>query len=388
MRLLHAQQALVGFAACIPAFTVRDSPLNGTTTASLDLPPANTASTSAEPEPEFPTSRQHRPHLEVSESGFDRAAATKDATRSGSNAQTTRPAQPDIGSIIQSFLTTALTVGVSQPSDSIEKSDEGWTIATPTPEAGPHFEASTDGFGHATNHDFSRPQVTAPGRGVTPLPYVHIPIVTPPPAITQGGLTLQPVPVTSVRVTTVDGRPTTLEAAINYHYVAGSDAIPIGAPRTINDVVVAISIDAAGSTVLAMGDLTTTLPAPVRGAQATQALALSTTAVDGTTKYILAGQTLAPGQAITIGNVPISIGTIDGGATVLVMGDVSTTFGAAWPAVTDFSASAPAQPGVQSGSARDGQSAASTSANRGAPRKIGWLLTKFVGVAAFVQPLV
>jgi hypothetical protein len=338
--------------------------------------------------PELPQSRQHRPHLEVSESGFERAPATKDVTKSGSNAQTARPGQPDIGSIIQSFLTTALTVVAPKPSGHIEKSEDGWIIATPTPEAGPHFEVSTDGFGHSPTHEFQIPQVTAPGPKITPRPYVHIPVVTPPPAITQGGLILQPVPVTSVRVTTIDGRPTTLDAAIDYRYVAGSNTIEVGAPQTINNVVVAMSVDAVGSTILAVGDLTTTLPPPVRGSQATQAVALSTTLIDGTTKYILAGQTLAPGQAITVGNVPISIGTVDGGSTVLVMGSVSTTFSPAGPAMTDFAASAPARPGVQSGNGGGGQPAATTSSNDGAPRKMGWGLAKMVAVAAFVQPLV
>jgi hypothetical protein len=85
-----------------------------------------------------------------------------------------------------------------------------------------------------------------------------------------------------------------------------------------------------------------------------------------------------------VGNVPISLGTVDGGATVLVMGDVSTTFSAPGPGMTDFSASAPARPGVQTGSGRDGGDATTTSKSGGAMREMGWGVA---ALAACVQAL-
>jgi hypothetical protein len=314
----------------------------------------------------------------------------------GRNAASTTvvPSPPDIGSVIQSFLTTALT-GMPVPSVHIEKSEDGWVEATPNPTilssfaAGPHWEISTNGFGQPTDQGVPGPQVTA-GSKVTSPPLVPIPVVTPPPAITQGGLTLQPVPVTSVRVTTVDGKPTTVEATINYRYVVGSATIPIGTPTTINNVVVAMSVDGSGSTVLVAGEHTTTLAPPAQSNHASenpQAIAITTTVVGGTTNYILAGQTLAPGQAITVGNVPISIGT-RGGSTVLVMGDVTTTF-AAGPTTRDGSVSAAPTPGVGSGDGR-GRDATITSArsNASSVRTSSWVLTRLVAIAAFIRPLV
>jgi hypothetical protein len=286
------------------------------------------------------------------------------------------------------------------PSIHLEKSEDGWQEASQSlviqtgGQHAPMIEVTANGWAIPTAAVVPpsyTPQVSSPMGWATPLvsspQVVFLPQVTPPPAITQGGITLRPVPVTSVRVTTVDGKPTTVEALINYRYVAGSVTLQDGKPMTINNIVVALSINSAGSTVLVAGDQTTTMPPPDRGNQAGQttgtssAVTISTTVIEGTTKYVLAGQTLAPGQAITVGGIPISIGTRDG-STVLVMGGSTTTFAGGPTTTSDFGASAAATPGVN---------AATTSAKAGsAPssRTISRLLTKLIGLAVLAQPFI
>jgi hypothetical protein len=377
------------------------APLNQTTIASPDA-------TSTEPswtEPEIETytpSRNYRPHPEASATGFDELPTTTTMLR---NDHTTA-APPDIGSIIQSFLTTAMPVAPA-PSVHTEQSQDGWLEVTPQPPTGsttpaihgPHMEISTDGFGDPTTRVVpapdNGPQVTTPVAQTTPPPYVPIPVVTPPPAITQGGLTLSPIPVTSIRVTTISGVPTTVEATVNYRYVIGSSTLALNTPTTINNIVVALSLDSSGSTVLIAGDQTTTLPAPPRAPQqaltASQQLSnlqISTTVVQGTTQYILAGQTLAPGQAITVGNIPISLGTNAQDSTVLVVGDVTTTLpgsddrprSTSSPSSGGASSTATATTGIGGGtgsSNRPGTTSSATTSS-GEPRSravMSWLLT-------------
>jgi hypothetical protein len=334
-------------------------------------------------------SRQLRPHPEIPATGFFDATTTAPVR----SEHTTAP--PDIGSIIQSFLGTTVIPAV--PSVHFERSEDGWEVVVPSPTRvhGPHMEISTDGFDqptHAAPAPNNQPQIT--DEPVTSQPYVPVPVpaVTPPPAITQGGVTLHPVPVTSVRVTTVDGRPTTVDATVNYRYVVGSATLtPGSAPTTINNVVVALSLDPAGQTVLVADDLTTTLPAPApaRAAQASTAqnVQIATTLVDGTTQYIVAGQTLAPGVAITVGTVPISIGTA-GASTVLVMGDMTTTLPAAVSGPTTTSrkmwgatppSSVVTTPGVVPSSGPNNPSATTSSGERA---RMSWLFC--VGGALFL----
>jgi hypothetical protein len=308
------------------------------------------------------------------------------------NDHTTALPPPDIGSIIQSFLTTAIPAPA--PSVHTEVSESGWEVVTSRFHK-PHMEVSTDGFDQTTHvapAPDNRPQVTASGAQVTEPPYVPVPVpaVTPPPVITQGGVTLRPVAVTSVRVTNVDGKPTTVEATVNYRYVVGSATLTPGTPATINNVVVALSVDAAGKTVLVAGDTTTTLPAaPARAAQATTAaVQIATTVVEGTTKYVLAGQTLAPGQAITVGNIPISIGTAGASQTVLVMGDMTTTL-AAGPTTTlqeERGPSSAVTPGVGGGNGPNNPSATTKASGEASCRAaMSWRLivesALFLGLA-------
>jgi hypothetical protein len=311
---------------------------------------------------------------------------------------------PDVGSLIASFLTTAMPIAPVQTVH-LEQSETGWLeLITPGPgivsseAAGPHLEVSTDGFGHlitppAPNNP---PQVTQPGPGASVPPYVPIPVVTPPPAITQGGLTLTPVPVTSVRITTVDGKPTTVDAIVNFRYVVGSATLAVGTPTTIDNVPVALSIDRSGSTILVAGGQTTTLLAPARGGQGAaqassslQAVSISTTVIDGTTKYVLGGQTLAPGQAVTVGDIPLSIGT-SGSATVLVLGDFTTTLLASVPTTTarDSGGSTAPTPSIATATGPSKPAATSATAAAEALRPISRLLTRLVAFAALAQPFV
>lgn len=319
--------------------------------------------------------------------------------RDGPVATTTLLPPPDIGSIIQSFLTTALPA-IPIPTVHFEQSASGWIEASPRPgvpssaAAGPHFEVSTDNFGHPTVRPGDGPQVTRAGPGATTPPYVPIPVVTPPPAITQGGLVFQPVPVTSVRVTTIDGRPTTVDAIVNYEVVVGSATLAVGSPMTINNIVVALSINPSGSTVLIAGGQTATLPPPTRGtpgAQASgglQAVSITTTVIQGTTQYILAGQTLAPEQAVAVGDIPISIG-LSGGSTVLVMGDKTTTLASA-PASTglEWGPSSAPTPGVVTGDAPIRPAATSAQAGADVSHPMSWVWMRLIAIAALLQPFV
>jgi hypothetical protein len=370
-------------------------------TTTIALNPTKSDSSWEDTELETPTqSKFFKPHLESQANGFDLPVTTT-MVRNGDDASTTKPPQPDIGSIIQSFLTTAMPMA-PLPSVHVEKSEDGWQEASQdmsirtSDQHQPIIEVTVDGFALVTTAAI--PQVTSPIARATPqfLDPQGIPLaqVTPPPIITHDGITLRPVPVTRVRVTTVDGKPTTVEALVNYRYVVGSATLQIGTPTTINNVVVALSVNPAGSTILVAGDQTTTLPPPARWNQAgqatgsSQAVKISTTVIDGTTKYVLAGQTLAPGQAVTVGDIPISIGTQDG-STVLVMGDITTTFAGGPKTMTiDWGTSAAATPGSFTGNGNI--KPASTSAKAGAPssRATNQLLTGLLGLVALTQAFI
>lgn len=122
----------------------------------------------------------------------------------------------------------------------------------------------------------------------------------------------------------------TTSEKVNFEIVVGSSTLGIGTTITVNNVAIGLTTDASGSTVFHAGDMTTTLPEPTAGevrtitADAPQGANVVTTIVSGTTKYILAGQTLAPGQPVTVGDTPVSI-TIISDKTVLYVGDKTTT---------------------------------------------------------------
>ena len=170
--------------------------------------------------------------------------------------------------------------------------------------------------------EYQPPMTTAPTKIITEYP--------PPPAVTHNGITIQPTAATRKSTITLPDGVLTMTESVEFQVAVGSSTLNIGTPVTVNNVVVGLTTDAAGSTVLHADDMTTTLPKPAAGAVRTVTedapgrLNIVTGVIDGTTKYIFAGQTLAPGQPVTIGDTPISIATSDG-KTVLYVGDKSTT---------------------------------------------------------------
>ncbi|KAH8712149.1 hypothetical protein GQ44DRAFT_762759 [Phaeosphaeriaceae sp. PMI808] len=345
MRIIHVQHVL-SFATHISAFILRDGIATGTVS-------------------QTETSRS-KPHFEGTQNGFDSVTTTTSTLHTLGNIRPTETRPPDVISIIQSFLSALPAPFLSIR---IEQSVDGWR------QYSPRIEVTADGFLQPTPTEISPDGFQPTGDLVNSFSRV-----TPPPAIIRSGITLQPVPVTSVKVTAVDGSPATVAAVVNYRYVVGSATLQIGTPMTINNVVVVLTIDAAGSTVLVAGDERTTLPPPARGEQITQPVTVSTTIVDGTVKYILAGQTLAPGQGVTVGGIPISIGTRDG-STILVMGNLTTTFDGGLMKTTAF------QPGASTAAT---SKLASTSTKAGAPSSgiMSQVLMSLLGLAAMIQQFI
>lgn len=271
-----------------------------------------------------------------------------------------------------------------------------------------HTEKSAPSFddaskGPATQSNDNRPPVqTAPGQAVTAgspqdnrpqatySPVAVPQISSPPIAVTLDGVVFEPTPVTSASVITVDGKPITTPV-VELHYRVGSSILPINSPMTVNNMPVAISINAAGSTVLIAGSTATTLPVLAPNIQAAQVSSgvgpaqISTVVADGTTKYVLAGQTLAPGQAVTIGDVPISF-TVKDGNTVLVMGSSTTTLTAPLSTTSDWGTSK-APPGVVNGNGNNRPVTTSSKAGADGMRRTHQLLAQLVGVAGVALPL-
>lgn len=275
----------------------------------------------------------------------------------------------DIGTIIQTLIPPFSTASRAWavPTVHAEDSASGWDEPTSTV----HHESSATGFGspsselahwensatgwEQTGHrDLSpetsryrtikvtddlwtknlRPSQTAAPAQVTNVPSKTITDYPPPPAITHDGVTVQPVAVTRQATVTLPDGLVTMTEQVEFQVAIGSSTLSMGSPVMINNIVFDVTTNAAGSTVLHAGDLTTTLPRPSAGEVRTVAddtparLNIVTSEVSGTTVYVLSGQTLAPGQPITIGNTPISI-TTSGGQTVLYVGDRTTTLPAA-----------------------------------------------------------
>lgn len=116
------------------------------------------------------------------------------------------------------------------------------------------------------------------------------------------------------------GEVTATAVVVNNQYVVGSSTLAPGKPTTIDGTVMVLTTNAAGSTVLVAGTVTTTLPAP----SPTSALAITTTVISGTTQYIINSQTLFPGHPINLDGTPMSI-IITAGTTILIVGEKTTT---------------------------------------------------------------
>jgi len=315
---------------------------------------------------------------------------------------------PDVGSVIASFLNTAKPVASSAAGIHFEHSADGWEELTQSQPAPSNVRPPPVGV---TRGGFSSPIAAAAPSNNLPLetnivsysrqpqvtiaPVDVVPQATPPPSITFNGVTLRPVPVTSVRVATMDGKPVTLSSVVNYRFVADAATLQVGVSTTINNVPIVLKVDSSGSAVLVAGDQTTTLPAQAQAAHQSQtissveAVKITTTVVEGTTKYVFSGQTLAPGQAITVNGVPISINVQDQ-STTLVIGNMTTTFvGGSFTTTTpEWGATSAATFGVpRSGGIRQ-STASSTNAGSEDRRATGSFLANLMGLAALVGPFV
>jgi hypothetical protein len=275
-------------------------------------------------------SRMPKVRAESSVDGFQ-DSTTSSINRNFKEPLSTSAIPQDIGSLIQSFLiNTDATSAMAMPTVHNEKSANGWQTDVEqdpsTPQTSrynkPHWEVTEDGLSQPT-----ATQISGVVRPVTTGSWYDAPPQnTPPPPLTQAGFTLQPVIVTSTKDTTAqDGQATTSEI-LDYQYVVDSKTLAINSPITVNNVVLALSTDTSGSTILVADGTTTTLPAPIPTQQQDVPTApqIATTVVQGTTMYVLAGQTLAPGQPVTVDGITMSINT-SGGSTVLAVGTVTTT---------------------------------------------------------------
>ena len=279
-------------------------------------------------------------HVESSVTGFETitGAETRQSASSISGV--------DIGPIIVTLFPPTTTYAV--PTVHPEEPVSDWGTDYPsysdvrTSSAGAHIEYSTTGWENSFVPPIPGPNEAQPTQQqppskpegdqptMTTAPTKIITEYPPPPAMTHNGITIQPTAVTrKSTITLPDGALKTTES-VEFQVAVGSSTLNIGTPITVDNITVDLTTDAAGSTVLRAGDMTTTLPKPAAGAVRTVTedtpgrLNIVTGVIDGTTKYIFAGQTLAPGQPVTIGDTPISIAASDG-ETVLYVGDKSTT---------------------------------------------------------------
>jgi hypothetical protein len=169
-------------------------------------------------------------------------------------------------------------------------------------------------------------------------------------------------------------------AVANNQYVVGSSTLTIGQIITSDGVVIALTTDATGATILIDGSTTATLAPPSSG------IAVQTTVISGTTMYVVGSQTLAPGQAITVNGTPMSI-TTSAGATILVVGDTTTTIaGSPTTLRTGFAGSnvavaTPVDPTAGSPSATE------TGKKSGAAHQKSWNAFAICGMGLFVSIL-
>lgn len=316
----------------------------------------------------------------------------------------------DIGTAIGDLITETDIERPPEKTVHWEETSPGWEDATstvhressatywPMPSSElAHFESSAKGWERTQNQESSKPQssryipvkvtddpwtknvkppqVTGSGSPVgrqpqvTTIPSKIITDFPPPAAVTYDGITIQPTAVTRrPTVTAPDGAVTTIDK-VEFQVAIGSSTLSVGTPITVNDVVVSLVTDTAGSTILHAGDLTTTLPEPTAGEVRTVAgdplsrLSIMTSVISGTTKYVLAGQTLAPGQPVTIGDTPISI-ALDGDKTVLFVGERTTTLAATESDIQTITDLASVRVGTEGTSASSGSASAEPTSTR------------------------
>lgn len=341
------------------------------------------------------TAAGSRVHVEVTASDFTTLPTTAE-DRGSENSIT----MIDIGTVIQSIVTSWAAL----PTVHFEKSASDWEKPTAVSSGIVHFESSANGWDNTVHQDPSIPQstlykpvevsddpwtkdvqtppTTVPGGPqanppqITTIPSKVITDFPTPPAITHDGITLRPIAVTRKLTVTLPGARLTTTEQVELQIVVGSSTLSIGAPLTVNNVVIGVTTDAAGSTILSAGDMTTTLPKPTAGevrtvaADTPEQLNIVTAVISGTTKYVLAGQTLAPGQPVTVGDTPISITTSDH-KTILFVGDVTTTLAAAESDIQSITDWASVSAGTQGTIANSNSASANpTSTRSGSSRSV------------------
>jgi hypothetical protein len=327
-----------------------------------------------------------RVHVEVTATDFDVTLPTV-TVRPDSKGSIT---MIDIGTIIQVIISSA----VAMPTVHVEKSADGWDKTNPqdpsTPESSRYrqIEVSDDSW----TKDLQTPQTTAQSEPqaaqppATTLPSKTITDFPPPPAITYDGVTIRPVAVTFKPTVVLEGGVLTTSDQVVFQVAVGSSTLSVGTPITINNMIVGVTVDAAGSTVVNAGDITTTLPKPVAGEVRTvavttpESIEIMTAVFGGTTKYIIDGQTLAPGQPVTIGDTPISI-TTSSGQTVLIVGNTTTTLAAAGSGVqtiTDWATASAATQGVVVNGISSRATSTSTRSDASTSQRINTVITGLV----------
>jgi hypothetical protein len=244
--------------------------------------------------------------------------------------------------MIVSFLETIASTTLAVPVPTVHDGSTMYGFETDTPsETGtpmyrrPHLESSADGFSEPNMsrslqipQPFSTQYLNEIPSQATRLP--AMPVITPP-AISHNGLTLRPVLATVTTPVTEDDGASAVSNMVGYQYVVDSVTLALDNPTAINDVLVAITTDSSSPTILIVGEMTTALPAITPSIQMSPqsselpaATRIVTTVVEGSTKCIVTNQTLAPGQPITVGDIPVSIATTDG-STIFVVGNMTTT---------------------------------------------------------------
>jgi len=355
---------------------------------------------------------KHKVHGESTAQGWDssigsgskvrlKSAATNfdvvTHTTSAGRRQTTPAGIIDIGTAIEDLIITESNIAKPVPTVHWEDSASEWESVTSTvhnersaldwttlvSSALARFESSADPWESTRDQDVSKPHSSRyipvvvtddpwtknlrPSQVIDPSRQSHgtkvssktITEYPPPAAVTYDGITIQPAVITRrPTVTAPDGAVTTTDK-VEFQAAIGSSTLKIGTPITINNIVVSLTTDAVGSTVLHAGDLTTILPEPTAGevrivAEDTPGrLSIMTSIVGSTTKFVLAGQTLAPGQPVTIGGTSISI-ALDGDNTILYVGDRKTTLstaGADLQIITDLASVSSREQGTGANSA-------------------------------------
>lgn len=149
--------------------------------------------------------------------------------------------------------------------------------------------------------------------------------------INQSGQTMAIGPNRSIVIETPTARPlvmgntTATVLASEYHYIVDSQTLAIDHSVTVEGVVVFLTADGDGTTVLVAGTHSVTLAGP-----SIADYNVVTKVISGTTAYIVGSKTLEVGHPVTVADVPVYIATVSDHA-ILVVGNKTRTLGDADP---------------------------------------------------------